>query len=288
MGLTGKILLFIAALVVALVGGTLVFTTVQADRLARATIDAGLKETRDVWQAIQADRFNKLKLGVRVLANDPYFKAALGERDQATTLDSLGERGEDLGGRLHDGDRPRGHAGRPHRPALGHGRRPLEGPDRAAARSRARTRRRCGARATSSSPRSRCPCRPGPSSSACWSPGYGLNEAVASQIRKLTHSEIAFLVAAGRASRAQLAVSSLGPARAGPRRRPRAARSSRRRSGALRDRPRRRAPHRRADPAEDARRGEDDRRGARPAQPRRGDRLLPPVPQQPRRSSRSA
>ena len=34
---------------------------------------------------------------MRVLANDPYFKAALAERDQATTLDSLGERGEDLG-----------------------------------------------------------------------------------------------------------------------------------------------------------------------------------------------
>ena len=43
MGLTGKILLFIAALVVLLVGGTLAFTTVQADRLARATIDAGLQ-----------------------------------------------------------------------------------------------------------------------------------------------------------------------------------------------------------------------------------------------------
>jgi len=37
MGLTGKILLFIAALVVLLVGGTLAFTTVQADRLARGT-----------------------------------------------------------------------------------------------------------------------------------------------------------------------------------------------------------------------------------------------------------
>jgi eukaryotic-like serine/threonine-protein kinase len=96
MGLTGKILLFIAALVVLLVGGTLAFTTVQADRLARTTIDAGLKETRDVWQTIQDDRFRKLRLGVRVLANDPYFKAAIAERDQNTTLDSLGERGEDL------------------------------------------------------------------------------------------------------------------------------------------------------------------------------------------------
>ena len=33
---------------------------------------------------------------MRVLANDPYFKAAISERDQNTTLDSLGERGQDL------------------------------------------------------------------------------------------------------------------------------------------------------------------------------------------------
>ena len=74
MGLTGKILLFIAALVVLLVGGTLGFTAVQADRLARATIDAGLKETRDVWQTIQADRFDKLKLGVRVARQRPLLQ----------------------------------------------------------------------------------------------------------------------------------------------------------------------------------------------------------------------
>ena len=90
MGLTGKILLFIATLVVLLVGGTLAFTTVQANQLARSTIDAGLKETRDVWHTVQDDRFKKLRLGGRVLANDPYFKAAIAERDQNTTLDSLG------------------------------------------------------------------------------------------------------------------------------------------------------------------------------------------------------
>jgi len=94
--LTQKILVFTGAMIVALVGITLAFTTVQADRLARATIAQGLQETREVWQAIQADRFDKLRLGVRVLANDPYFKAALVERDAPTTLDSLQERGQDL------------------------------------------------------------------------------------------------------------------------------------------------------------------------------------------------
>lgn len=96
MGLTQKILLLTGLLIVALVAITLAFTTVQADRLARDTIREGLQETRGVWQAIQAERFDKLRLGVRVLANDPYFKAALAERDQATTLDSLAERGTDL------------------------------------------------------------------------------------------------------------------------------------------------------------------------------------------------
>jgi serine/threonine-protein kinase len=94
--LTQKILLFTGAMIIALVAITLAFTTVQADRLARSTIAQGLQETREVWQAIQADRFDKLRLGVRVLANDPYFKAALVERDAPTTLDSLQERGMDL------------------------------------------------------------------------------------------------------------------------------------------------------------------------------------------------
>jgi serine/threonine-protein kinase len=97
MGLTQKILLFVSALVIALVATSLVFTTVQANRLAHSTIDQGLKETREVWQTFQLDRYKQLKLGLRVLANDPYFKAALGERDQATTFDSLMERGKDLG-----------------------------------------------------------------------------------------------------------------------------------------------------------------------------------------------
>ncbi|MGD8895806.1 MAG: protein kinase [Acidobacteriota bacterium] len=96
MGLTQKILLFTGMLIVALAGITLAFTTFQADRLARDTIREGLQETREVWKAIQADRFDKLRLGVRVLANDPYFKAAMMELDQATTLDSLHERGMDL------------------------------------------------------------------------------------------------------------------------------------------------------------------------------------------------
>ncbi len=209
MGLTGKILLFIAVLVIALVGGTLVFTTVQADRLARSTIDSGLKETRDVWQAIQSDRFNKLKLGVRVLANDPYFKAALGERDQATTLDSLGERGADLGADFMMATDPAGVlVARTDRPsATGDDlsadpivRRALEGEDSA-------TLWRQGDQLFTAVA---VPMQTGPELVGVLVAGYGLNEAVASQIRRLTHSEIAFLVQPP-GQPARLAVSSLGP-----------------------------------------------------------------------------
>jgi serine/threonine-protein kinase len=209
MGLTGKILLFIAVLVIALVGGTLVFTTVQADRLARSTIDSGLKETRDVWQAIQSDRFNKLKLGVRVLANDPYFKAALGERDQATTLDSLGERGADLGADFMMATDPAGVlVARTDRPSASGDdlsadpivRRALEGEDSA-------TLWRQGEQLFTAVA---VPMQTGPELVGVLVAGYGLNEAVASQIRRLTHSEIAFLVQSP-GQPARLAVSSLGP-----------------------------------------------------------------------------
>jgi len=209
MGLTGKILLFTAALVVALLGGTLVFTTVQADRLARATIDQGLREARDVWQTIQADRFEKLRLGVRVLANDPYFKAALGERDQATTLDSLGERGADLGASfMMATDAAGALVARTDRPSatgddlsadplVG---RVLEGEESA-------TLWRQGDRLFTAVA---VPMQTGPELVGVLVAGYALDEAAAAQVRRLTHSEIAFLVQdPGQSPR--LSVSSLGP-----------------------------------------------------------------------------
>jgi len=209
MGLTGKILLFIAALVVLLVGGTLAFTTVQADRLARGTIDEGLKETRDVWQTIQTDRFNKLRLGVRVLANDPYFKAAIAERDQNTTLDSLGERGQDLAADFMMATDPAGKLiARTDRPSdTGDDlsadpivRRALEGEDSASLWLQGDQLFTAVA----------VPMQTGPELVGVLVAGYRLNEAVASQIHKLTHSEIAFLVRPSGAPE-RLAVSSLGP-----------------------------------------------------------------------------
>ena len=48
------------------------------------TIDQGLAETRQVWETFQADRYNKLKLGIRVLGNDPSSRPWSRPSDQAT------------------------------------------------------------------------------------------------------------------------------------------------------------------------------------------------------------
>ena len=131
MGLTQKILLFTSLLVVALVATTLAFTTFQADRLARETIDQGLAETRSVWETFQADRYNKLKLGVRVLGNDPYFKAAVETQDAGhDPRHAEGARSQDLKADFFIATDPAGVViARSDRPG-GAGRGPLEGPAR--------------------------------------------------------------------------------------------------------------------------------------------------------------
>ncbi|MGE5126921.1 MAG: protein kinase domain-containing protein [Betaproteobacteria bacterium] len=209
MRLTQRILLFTGALVVALVAATLAFTTVQADRLARTTIRQGLDETRGVWQALLADRFNKLRLGVRVLANDPPFKAALVETDQPTAFDTMRERGRDLAadfmlatdasGRLVARTDRTGASGDDLSadPVV---RRALEGEESA-------TLWRQGGRLFTAVA---VPMTIGPELVGTLVAGYGLDEATASQVRKLTHSEIAFVVQPP-GQPARLAASSLGP-----------------------------------------------------------------------------
>lgn len=209
MGLTKKILLLTGGLVVALVATTLGFTTARANRLARSTIREDLRRTSDVWEASQAERYNKLKLGVRVLANDPYFKAALGERDRATTLDSLGERGRDLGADFMLATDFRGVlVSRTDRPTESGEdlstepivRMALEGEEAA-------TVWRQGDRLYTAVA---VPMQTGPELVGVLVAGYGIGESVANGLRRLTRSEIAYLVDDPRGE-PRLSVSSLGP-----------------------------------------------------------------------------
>jgi HAMP domain-containing protein/predicted Ser/Thr protein kinase len=223
MGLTQKILVFTGLLVVALVGATVIFTTVQADRLAQTEIDRALGETKGVWETFQSDRYKKLTLGVRALGNDPGFKAFTKqaqeataedlEATRATVQDILKERKADLDANFFvltgvDGiviarDRPGG-----------------AGED------------------LSKDPLVRRPIDDAQSSTAVWRQGdhlyhavsvamqtntdtigvliagYAIDEALANNIQKLTHSKIAFVIRAP-GQPPQLSVSSLGEKESG-------------------------------------------------------------------------
>ncbi len=208
MGLTQKILLFVSLLVVALVGTTLAFTTFQANRLAHATIYQALSETRGVWETFQTDRYNKLKLGVRVLGNDPAFKAAI-TSDQATVYDMLQERGKDLGADFFVATDSAGIViARSDRPgAQGQDlskdpvvMKPLEGEESATVWPQGDKLFHAVS----------VPMQFGAQIVGVLIAGYGIDEPLANDIRKLTHSEMAYLTQqAGRAP--QLSVSSLGP-----------------------------------------------------------------------------
>jgi HAMP domain-containing protein/predicted Ser/Thr protein kinase len=209
LGLTQKILLFTGALVVALVFASLVFTTVQADRLAEENLTRGLTETRQVWETFQADRYNKLKLGIRVLGNDPYFKSLVETKDATSILDTLKERNEEIKADFFIVTDPAGAVvARTDRPS-GQGEdlskapivmKPLEGEESATVW---RTSDRLYHAVS-------VPMVTAGELMGVLVAGYGINEALASDIRKLTHSEIAYVTLAPGAPLA-LSVSSLGP-----------------------------------------------------------------------------
>ncbi len=219
MGLTQKILLFASALVVALVATTLAFTTFQANQLAHFTINQGLKETREVWETFQNDRYKQLKLGVRVLGNDPAFKAAVANQEdqlvrRATVLDMLKERGADILSDMQKDfflatDQDGILTARSDRPSASGDdltkkdpilvAKPLEDEESATLWREGNTLFNAVS----------VPMQTGPSLVGVLVAGYGITEGLAGQIKKLTHSEIAYLVQ-DPGQPPQLSVSSLG------------------------------------------------------------------------------
>jgi serine/threonine-protein kinase len=208
MGLTQKILAFVSALVIALVAITLAFTTFRANRLAQQTVSQALKETRGIWETVQADRFNKLKLGIRALGNDPNLKALVELGDKDTILDTLNERNQELKADAFVATDPSGVViARTDKPTT-QGEdlskdplvtKPIEGEESA-------TVWRQGERLFHAVS---VPMRTGSKLQGVLIASYGINEALASDIRKITHSEVAYLVQeTGKPP--QLSVSTLG------------------------------------------------------------------------------
>jgi serine/threonine-protein kinase len=207
MGLTQKILLFTSLLVVALVATSLAFTTFQADRLARVNIERGLAETRQVWDTFQSDRYKMLKLGIRVLGNDPFFKSLVETKDQASILDTLTERNQEIKADFFIATDPAGLvvARTDRRGAQGEDlskdpvvTKPLEGEE-------STTVWRQGDRLYHAVS---VPMQTGPDLKGVLIAGYEINEALASNLQKLTHSDIAYLIPG--AGGPQVSVSSLG------------------------------------------------------------------------------
>jgi serine/threonine-protein kinase len=208
MGLTQKILVFVSALVVALVGITLAFTTVRANRLAQETVSQALRETRGVWETVQADRYNKLKLGIRALGNDPNLKALVELGDKDTILDTLNERNQELKADAFVATDPAGMViARTDKPTAGGEdlskdplvMKPMEGEESA-------TVWRQGERLFHAVS---VPMRTGGRIQGVLIASYGINEALAGDIRKITHSEIAYMTQEpGKGP--QLSVSTLG------------------------------------------------------------------------------
>jgi serine/threonine-protein kinase len=215
MGLTQKILIFTSVLVVALVLASLAFTTFQAEKLAQENIERGLTETKSLWETFQADRFAKLKLGIRALANDPGFKALVqqmadeeSEDAYTTVLDTLTERSEDVAADFVMTTGPDGILlARTDRPGV-RGEdlsttpivmKPLEGEESS-------TVWRQGDRLFHAVS---VPMTVGSDLVGVLIAGYAINEALASQIQKLSHSDVAFLTHAP-GQPPQLSVTSLG------------------------------------------------------------------------------
>lgn len=212
MGLTQKILLFTGLMIVALAGTTLAFTTVQADRLARTTIQEALADTRTVWESFQADRFANLKARLGALANDPYLKplveAAVEQGEGSSLADTLKERAADIRPDLFLATDPGGVVvARADGQEAGQD---LSGDPLVSGALEqgkpAGTLWRQGSRlyhAVSA------PMVTGEDTKGVLVAGYEVNQALAEQLRKLTHCEIAF-VSEGQGEGPLLAASSLG------------------------------------------------------------------------------
>jgi eukaryotic-like serine/threonine-protein kinase len=88
LSLQAKIFGLSLLLVVGLTGALLLFSYQRANRLAQDSLHGALTSTRELYENLEADRLQKLQLINSVVVESPYFKAAVAEMDEATTLDS--------------------------------------------------------------------------------------------------------------------------------------------------------------------------------------------------------
>ncbi len=97
LSLQAKIFILCLVLVLGLSGTLLLFSFQRANALAMDSLQSALSGTRNLYLNLEADRVEKLSLINSVIVQSPYFKAAVAEMDEATTLDSARDMVEQVG-----------------------------------------------------------------------------------------------------------------------------------------------------------------------------------------------
>lgn len=85
-----------ALIILLLIAGTLWFSSRKATALADETIRSELKETLSVFDTFQKDRYEKLKIANKIIAENPYIQAYVTAADSASILDLARQTAEPL------------------------------------------------------------------------------------------------------------------------------------------------------------------------------------------------
>ena len=82
-----KFFLLTAFIIILLIAVTLWFSSRKATTLANDTVRADLKQTLSVFDTFQKDRYEKLKIANKIIAENPYIQAYIQEADSNSILD---------------------------------------------------------------------------------------------------------------------------------------------------------------------------------------------------------
>ncbi len=91
-----KFFLLTALIIVLLIAVTLWFSSRRATALAHEKIQADLKQTLSVFETFQKDRYEKLKIANKIIAQNPYIQAYIQESDSNSILDLAKETEETI------------------------------------------------------------------------------------------------------------------------------------------------------------------------------------------------
>src|SRR5262245_21867759 len=82
-----KFFFLTAFIIILLIAVTLWFSSRRATTLANDTIRADLKQTLSVFDTFQKDRYDKLKIATKIIAENSYIQAYIQEADRNSILD---------------------------------------------------------------------------------------------------------------------------------------------------------------------------------------------------------